>query len=153
MIVAIKQLQAQNQSLSDIQQKLVGLPSNKLQAIANLPSEFWKASDRYLKSQKPTAQLPSGLSNAESHDAGSNDFWVAPAALPSIPASTKNRGLLIATHETLSVIRIEAPNGIKIVIELPCENQAQKNLDIQSLLQASNVLIEELIRQQLAKTN
>ena len=36
-IVAIKQLQAQNQSLSDIQQKLVGLPSNKLQAIANLP--------------------------------------------------------------------------------------------------------------------
>ena len=150
-IVAIKQLQAQNMSLSDIQQKLVGLPISKLKAIANLTTDFWKAADNYLKSAKPEEPAPPSSSKPKSQDAASNDFWIAPAALPSVPLSAKSQVIHTVSHETLTVIRIAASNGIQIVIELPMENLEKKNLDMKSLLQASKALIEELVRQQLAK--
>ena len=41
LIVAIKQLQAQNLSLSDIQEKLVGLPMSKLKAIGGTIRAYW----------------------------------------------------------------------------------------------------------------
>lgn len=150
-IVAIKQLQAQNLSLSDIQQKLVGLPASKLQAIASLPSDFWKNADRYLKSQKPEEQSTTSSSKSKSRDVALSDFWTSPAALPSVQALPKRPAVLSATQEAFSVIRIAAPNGIKIVIELPTDHLGKKNIDMQSLLQASNTLIEELVRQKLAK--
>lgn len=53
-LVAIKRLQAQNLSLADIQQRLVGLTNSRLATLAKLPEGFWKAADQYL--EKPTHQ-------------------------------------------------------------------------------------------------
>ena len=150
-IVAIKQLQAQSLSLLDIQQKLVGLTSSKLETIANLPADFWKAVDRYLKTQEPIEKPQQNRSKSKSPKVASNDFWLETAALPTVAASATDHAKLTVGQEDVTVIRISGPRGIKIIVELPLRHHEQKSLEMQSLMKAANPFIEEILRQQFGK--
>lgn len=122
-IVAIKQLQAQNLSLSDIQQRFLGLTPRMLEAIAKLPTDFWEVADKYLASQ--AAALPSSSNEPQS---------------------------VSADAKTITVIRFTLSNGLKIAIELPPGTRSKQKMDMQSLLLATNPIVEELRRQNLPQS-
>lgn len=148
-IVAIKQLQAQNLSLSDIQQKLVGLTNRKLEALAKLPSDFWEAADKYLASQSEKK----GQSNEDVEETGAiegepSEFWLTPAALPT----TSNEPQSVSVNaETITVIRLSLSKGLKIAIEIPRGTGSKQKIDMRSLLLATNPIVEELRRQNLSE--
>jgi DNA-binding transcriptional MerR regulator len=167
-IVAIKQLQSQEKSLSDIQQRLVGLTPRKLEAIAKLPADFWKAADKYLATKPNTTHSPASASLlataevasavTETDAAGASRehesfFWLEPAALPTMP-DLKQRSADVATcatvaAETLAVIRLTMPDGFSLTIELPRTTRLTKQLDVQSLISAAQPLTKELRKQNL----
>ncbi len=150
-IVAIKQLQAQNLSLSDIQQELVGLTSRRLEAIAKLAADFWQEADKYLAAQSERHdKSPDNQLHAEPLEADAGEFWLTPAALPSgTPTSLNETQQGLVKAETLSLIRLIMPNGMSIAIELPREISKVQELDTRSLQSALEPIVEELRRQKL----
>jgi DNA-binding transcriptional MerR regulator len=152
-IVAIKQLQAQNLSLSDIQRKLVGLTNRKLQVIAKLPADFWRVADKYLTMQSERRDtLPDHEPHSEPLEGDACEFWLTPAALPLVlPKTLSETREEVVTAETFSVIRITMPNGICLAIELPRGIPNKQRLDIQALQATLEPLVEELRRQNLTE--
>ena len=148
-IVAIKQLQAQNLSLSDIQQKIVGLTNRKLEVIAKLPTDFWAAADKYLTLQ-PEKKVQSSEDEEEtgSLEGDPSEFWLTPAALPT---SSNEPQDATVNAETITVIRLSMSKGLKIAIEIPRGMRSNQKIDMQSLLLATNPIVEELRRQNLAE--
>ena len=149
-IVAIKQLQAQNLSLSDIQQRFLGLTPRMLEAIAKLPTDFWEVADKYLASQaERKRQSLEGGEKAGSEEWDPSEFWLSPAALPS---SSNEPQSVSADAKTITVIRFTLSNGLKIAIELPPGTRSKQKMDMQSLLLATNPIVEELRRQNLPQS-
>lgn len=167
-IVAIKRLQSQNLTLSDIQQKLVGLTKNRLSAIAKLPDGFWEAAEEYLaKAQRRGLSSDARRDNAaaEKHVTKSarsepvsyseqtsdevDPFWLRAAALPS-PANVDTdrvQDSQVLAGQVYSAIRIRLGDAI-VTIELPDQNSTSVP-DLLQLQQAAQPLIEELRRQKL----
>ena len=155
-IVAIKQLQAQNLSLSDIQRKLVGLTNRKLEAIAKLPPDFWDVAYKYLEAA--AERRDSSIENetqAESLDGEASEFWLTPAALPDCLSNSshnvqddgvQNDGV---KAETITVLRFSLPQGVNIAIELPRGISSKQRLDTRALQVALEPIVAELRRQKL----
>ena len=82
-LVAIKRLQAKNETLSDIQQRLTGLPPKELKSLAALPNDFWKQAESYLGESQKRSAAPQKSTNVDA----SGEFWSRTAALPSAPGA------------------------------------------------------------------
>lgn len=96
-LVAIKRLQAADQTLSDVRLRLVGLTSKQLAKLADLPSDHCESAQRYRASRAKEASEPAAeptvAANAllllSQHAEEIREFWNQPAALPhSIPLAT-----------------------------------------------------------------
>lgn len=89
-LVAIKRLQAANQTLSDVQSRLVGITNNQLTTLADLPQDFWESAERYLARQHTSpgslADSPGATENElkspSEDDEVKREFWDQTAALP-----------------------------------------------------------------------
>jgi DNA-binding transcriptional MerR regulator len=165
-IVAIKQLQAQNLTLSEIQQQLVGLTPRKLASIAKLPTDFWDAADRYLASLSTSTTtdddrnaLETETIVAQQHSADSieapTEFWLEPAALPApvqrgaSEEAAKKETTEVGSVRDVNVIRIELPGGWRITIEPPKGFSKNQKVDLSSILMAAQPIYEELSKQKL----
>ncbi|MCA9034297.1 MAG: MerR family transcriptional regulator [Planctomycetaceae bacterium] len=157
-VVAIKRLQAQNLTLSDIQNQLAGLPASKLNTIAGLPADFWEAADRYL------AEVTERAANAD-------DFWLVPAAMPessgghsgrspdfelqSASQSKDRKAARVTDSNSVvqvgSLIRVPLANGVVISVELPL-TAGSLSFDGEALQLAIQPLVKELQRQKLMET-
>lgn len=167
-LVAIKRLQAANQSLSDVQSQLVGITTKQLSKLAGLPEDFWESAQRYLASRgtnpaepQDPAEPPSISANALPSIGQDTDevreFWDQPAALPhsapsrppidpSIPLATR---VSSGTSDTLRrYVSFEPMPGLKILIE---GSPDLDSVDIARLRNATQPLLNELLRQGLLK--
>jgi DNA-binding transcriptional MerR regulator len=155
-IVAIKRLQAANQSLSDVQERLLGITKKQLTKLADLPDGFWESADRYL-SRKTTKTV-----EPVSQEDEPREFWNEPPALPdaALPVTTP----ITAVHETPMVFSsrsASAPDralrrcmswepmpGVKLLIEGAADDTS---IDLSRLQDAAVPLLNELLRQGLLK--
>lgn len=149
-VVAIKRLQAQGEALNSIQQKLVGTTSKKLNQIAALPEDFWAAADKYLAKPKRKATSeadspPKSTSYGLASAPGLEDFWAAPAALPS------NEAPVAGATPTGACLRIVLAPDAELLINLApgAAPGITQPLDVANLQSASIPLLKELLRQQL----
>jgi DNA-binding transcriptional MerR regulator len=158
-IVGIKRLQAQGEALAQIQQKLVGATPKKLTQIAALPEDFWDAAEKYLAKpkRKAVAEKPAGLV-AATYPLGSlpgpEDFWAAPAAMPSaIPSN--DAAAIAMTTPTGACLRITLAPDVELLINLPpgVAPGITQHFDAANLQSASIPLLKELLRQQLISTS
>ncbi len=144
-IVAIKRLQAQDMSLSDIQRRLLGLTNSRLAPIAKLPERFWSDADQYLENQKqrrassnkPEAIKPEtlpkavpqgarGLDNPE--DALEEEFWLTPATVP-VPQTDCEPTMPAAVLTTVqAVIELRLAGGVSISIQFPANSRTDSRL-------------------------
>ncbi len=149
-IVAIKRLQAQDLTLSDIQRRLIGLTNSRLAAIAKLPDGFWQAADEYLKKKsqsKPakTEVASSGIV-AESSPPCS-PFWLTPAALPmALGESNEDSDNGLKVHAT---VELQLAVGVSLHIQFPSTAAASRALDTVALRAAAAPLLKELTRQNI----
>ena len=166
-IVAIKRLQASDLTLSDIQQRLVGLPNSRLRTIARLPDGFWQAADEYLekrqrqpakKKPEPRANEPTAAPTVPLSPACDEEFWLTPAALPSSGAEPNCvTGVFEAADVSLSAnIDLQLTNGVRVTIHLPTQVRSQatsldRQIDSAALMAATQPLLKELIRQQIIR--
>jgi DNA-binding transcriptional MerR regulator len=145
-LIAIKRLQAENLTLSDIQQRLAGLTGKRLEGIAKLPDDFWEAAHQYLVNRDSRESVPDEGTN---HTAGEQeDFWLTPAALPSVPESAPidNRQRVAAR----AAIRLQLAGDVTLTIELPADRQSNiSQVDAKSLLASAQPIVKELARQGL----
>jgi DNA-binding transcriptional MerR regulator len=164
-LVAIKRLQAANQTLSDVQTRLVGITTKQLSKLADLPDDFWESAQRYLarKATNPaevaespavsTSTLPTTDQDADEI----REFWDQPAALPhsappsppidpSIPLAMR---VSSGTSDWLSrCVSFEPMPGLRILIE---GTPDLDSVDIAELRNATQPLLNELLRQGLLK--
>ncbi len=154
-LVAIKRLQAANQTLSDIQARLVGITPKQLSKLADLPDDFWPSAQRHL-ARKPSnpaavAESPavstSTLSTTDQDADEFREFWDQPAALPhSIPlAAQATSGSSDSLRRWIS---FEPMPGLKILLE---GSPDLDSVDIAKLRTATQPLLNELLRQGLLK--
>lgn len=163
-LVAIKRLQAANQSLSDVQSQLVGITTKQLSKLADLPEDFWESAQRYLASrgtnpaepQEP-AEPPSISANAlPSIDQDAEEvreFWDQPAALPysapsPLPIDLATRFSSGSSDALSRYVSFEPMPGLKILIE---GSPDLDSVDIARLRNATQPLLNELLRQGLLK--
>ena len=154
-LVAIKRLQGQNMTLSDIQSDLIGVGAGKLGRIASLPDGFWKDADRYLsrppeqpqrseQRQGPGNQTDEIAAGPKRSPSSSNerqaDFWAQPA---ETPIENDN-----GTPSLTRCLRVTLQPGVNLSIDLS-PDITNKNVNLDKLETASAALIVELIRQGL----
>jgi len=154
-LVAIKRLQAANQTLSDIQTRLAGLTTKQLSKLADLPDDFWPSSQRYLASRANEATEPAAEATAAANVLPATDqdadeireFWDQPASLPhSIPLATRvSSGSSDCLRRCVS---FEPMSGLKILVE---GTPDLDSIDITRLRHATQPLLNELLRQGLLK--
>ncbi|MGI9471638.1 MAG: helix-turn-helix domain-containing protein [Rubripirellula sp.] len=177
-LVAIKRLQAEKLTLSDIQHRLVGLTPKAIRKLAELPPDFWPTADRYLaeprfhrssnaanpKFDLPTSATPSPGETAESIESSADDatpqveFWSQAAALPSETPTTRSnapeQGSISpasgATEATAveRSLRAHVHPDVELLIRV-VPGLAEENIDIERVRQASEPLLRELHRQGL----
>lgn len=144
-IVAIKRLQAQDQTLSDIQKQLQGLPKEQLETIARLPESFWDDADAYLSDPKNFSKSTGNDDAGKATSTESQPFWLREPKLPKSPPQVQ---LTASESESLSTaIRLRFI-GATISVELPHKETLSKT-DLTKLREAAIPLIQELERQQL----
>lgn len=145
-LVAIKRLQADDLTLSDIQQRLVGLTAKRLEAVAKLPDDFWDSAYRIFAAREAKPSTDNQTTNQTASEP--QEFWLTPAALPSatdaIPEETRQRA---AAH---AAIRLQLAGDVTITIELPADRASNLvEFDAPSLLSSAQPIIKELVRQRL----
>jgi hypothetical protein len=149
-IVAIKRLQAANQSLSDIQSRLLGITTKQLKKLADLSDDFWESAERYLARTKKTAPAAPPAETAPSSEA--REFWDEPPALPDSDdlefpqASVRPKG--DNSTSLRPCLRWEPWPGVTILIDGGTEDLP---VDLSRLKDAALPLLNELSRQGLLK--
>ena len=146
-LAAIKRLQADNLTLSDIQQRLTGATDQQLETLAALPKDFWKSADRYLAENHtptPDAKPPSAPQPPE-------DFWARAPALPDPPQPSALQELAGSGQLRYSYrIRVDLHRDAQLTVETT-ENAAghPESIDLARIHVAAAPLLEELVRQGL----
>lgn len=158
-LVAIKRLQANGMSLSEVQETLLGITKAKLSRIADLPDGFWDAADEYLnspqKAQRQPGPVPPPAVEA-SAETRREDFWAVAAAVSrdvvqvnggngkaKQPKSATTNAALLSR-----CLRISLQPGVELSIELPTETN-HSGVDLDRLHVSARPLIDELMRQGL----
>ena len=160
-IVAIKRLQAANQTLSDVQSRLVGITKNQLTKLADLPDGFWESADRYL-ARKPKTPSPPVAHETFAHETYAQDadepreFWSELAELPDAapPANavqeTPTRFAVSSashTHQSLhQCVSWQPVPGVTILIDGAAGDSP---IDLTRLGEAALPLLHEMLRQGL----
>lgn len=158
-LVAIKRLQGQNQTLSGIQERLVGITPRRLKQLADLPADFWDSADRYLNrtgspGPGPVAAKPAGPRSLQPDEESA--FWAEAPALPGSrpesvtgspqrPESTARGGAPLRLCMQLRLHR-----DLQLIIEAsPGTTDESLPIDISRLQAAAGPLLDELVRQGL----
>jgi DNA-binding transcriptional MerR regulator len=159
-LVAIKRLQGADQTLSDVQDRLVGITVKQLKKLADLPEGFWETAERYLARSQKKATRPAvsaNVSDAHEHDheqATEREFWDEPAALPrsaGFHEETPSSVTRSSSGERDLVRRClswEPMPGVRILVDGPSDDGP---LDMARLRIAAQPLMNELLRQGLLK--
>lgn len=168
-IVAIKRLQAEDLSLSDIQKRLVGLTNSRLTKIAKLSADFWPAADKYLQKRQrepagnksapkvshsdtdsppiaktpaePLPAWPSGLVSSEASCDTAEEFWLTPAALP----------MSVVEPALRAIIELQLAGGVRVSIQFPAHSSPDSTIDWSALNAAAQPLLKELRRQNIVR--
>lgn len=157
-IVAIKRLQAANQSLSDVQERLLGITKKQLTKLADLPDGFWESADRYLSRKPKTASPPAAQEAFAQEPEEPREFWSEPAELPD---SAPRASAVQETPTRFAVDSAEMKNqslhrcvswqpvpGVTILIDGAADDTS---IDLSRLQDAAVPLLNELLRQGLLK--
>ena len=147
-LVAVKRLQADDLTLSDIQEQLTALTPKKLESLAALPADFWKCAEAYLqesRSDKPSASKLAAPQASESADS----FWARPAALPSDPVRSEAWDDA-KSSKVVSCIRLTLHPQVQVHVE--SRESETDSVDLQRLQAAADSLLSELVRQGLLKS-
>ncbi|WP_442510926.1 MerR family transcriptional regulator [Novipirellula sp. SH528] len=146
-LVAIKRLQAKNESLSDIQQRLTGLPPKELKSLAALPTDFWKQAERYLRESQTRSAATQKTSDVDV----SGEFWSRTAALPSTPDASPKESSLVESSacEVSQALRINLHPQVQLSIDTTAGAEVIDAASLRQLQSAAESLISELVRQSL----
>jgi DNA-binding transcriptional MerR regulator len=163
-LVAIKRLQAANQTLSDVQARLVGITKTQLTKLADLPDGFWESADRYLarKPKTPPESVILSQPYAQDRFAQESDepreFWSEPAELPnSMPRvnavqETPARFTTSSANQTSQSLHRclswQPVPGVTILVDGAADDSS---IDLSRLQDAAVPLLNELLRQGLLK--
>jgi len=155
-IVAIKRLQAANQTLSDVQQRLVGITKNQLTKLADLPDGFWESADRYLARKPKTPSPPVAQETYTQESDEPREFWSEPAALPdsaslaSVVQETPARFTTSSaghTNQSLhQCLSWQPVPGVTILVDGAADDAS---VDLTRLREATLPLLHEMLRQGL----
>ncbi|TWU56717.1 hypothetical protein Poly51_26340 [Rubripirellula tenax] len=150
-LVAIKRLQADSLTLSDIQQRLAGMTTKKLQSTAALPAGFWKQAKRYLD-QLPTspAAPTSKIEASQNETADGDEFWIRPAAAPSDPTGAAGE---VSGCRISQSLQIALHPDAQLTITTSTSAKQIGPASLQRLRAAADSLIRELVRQGLIDTH
>ncbi|EMI42076.1 MerR family transcriptional regulator [Rhodopirellula sp. SWK7] len=150
-LVAIKRLQAENLTLSDIQERLVALPPKRLKTLAKLPTDFWENAKDYLDAPPLKANHEAiSVSSEDAQPARSGEeFWSRTAATPTRPRSPHRDQSVTGISQSLC-IRLHPQVQMSIDTTAPAEVIDAARL--QRLQSAAESLISELVRQGLIDT-
>ena len=162
-IVAIKRLQSQDMTLSDIQQSLLGADNRKLRKIASLPSGFWDSADDFLRNRKRQSSEQRKEKKAKAPGVERRrDFWAA-SPDESVPtnAPIASNSELESSSLVSQQINIPIRPGVSINIEQPrhkdslASNQElfANEIQLAAIQVAAEDLIAELVRQELLNTD
>jgi len=164
-LVAIKRLQAANQTLSDVQSRLVGITNNQLTTLADLPQDFWESAERYLARKHTSpgslADSPGATENELKSPSEDNEvkreFWDQTAALPHSATTRLNEssaplatGAIGSSDSLRHCVIVDPLPGVTILIE---GSSAHSSVDVARLRSATQPLLNELIRQGLLKAD
>lgn len=166
-VVAIKRLQADDMTLSDIQQAILGADVRKLRRLAALPNGFWSAADEYLSQ-------PKRKRDSETHDSNTSpdppatlendrrkDFWAqgpspnmasSSSVVPSPSQADSEAPFNSDGIDVVNQLNLRLQPGVQLTIELPSEKVSDNvttDWDVASLVAAATPLIDELARQGL----
>ena len=157
-VVAIKRLQSQNLTLSDIQQQLVGLTPDRLTKLAKLPDQFWKAADDYLDKVDARADVANQTKSTDGMETreAAQPFWLRAPSMPensqAEPGHSQEPRIRSGLDSITTTIRLQV-DGITIAIELPVATAAAQpstqQVDFERLHHAAQPIIDELRRQKL----
>lgn len=167
-LVAIKRLQADHQTLSDIQSQIVGIPAGKLRKLANLPADFWEVADRYLagrQSEQRQSGEPTKPRAQQRAPEQVDAFWAEsaalpnalpnplPSSLPSVSAPAGRRDSSVATSLS-SCLRLALHPNVQLIIEGALASSRDPasvlaSSDVSRLQSAAVPLLKELARQGL----
>lgn len=157
-IVAIKRLQADDLSLSDIQRRLVGLTNSRLAKIAKLPEGFWEAADKYLEkaskhdSKQPSTTASSGSMSGSAVDQNcGEEFWLIPAALPPSVAEATPGDSEVPVSTVQAIIELRLASDVRASIQFPSNAQPCLDIDWAALHAAAQPLLKELLRQKIVR--
>ncbi len=147
-LVAIKRLQAEQQSLSEIQTQLFGATPQQLRAIARLPNDFWELADRYLAQTRTSAPAPAAPAEPEI------EYWAEPAALPGSQPAPPVAGVTASTLQPASCIRFSPHPSVQVILEgISLADLPAGLLDLSRIQAAAEPLLRELARQGLLTTD
>ncbi|WP_372724613.1 MerR family transcriptional regulator [Novipirellula sp.] len=141
-LVAIKRLQANNKTLSDIQQRLTGLPPKELQSLAALPNDFWKQAESYLRESHKQSAIAKKSTDVDASD----EFWSRTAALPSAPGVPPEDS---SAREVSQTLRINLHPQVQLSIDTTASAEVVDAASLRRLQSAAESLISELVRQSL----
>ena len=129
-LVAIKKLQGEGHSLSEIQQQLEEITAQKLVKLASLPKDLDSLVDQPIA---PETEQPVKLAKEPTPKKAAREFW------QQVP---RTRKLPSEINSIKRVVRIELDENV--VLEVQSDNA---NLNIDRLRDAARKLLEELNQQ------
>lgn len=144
-LVAIKRLQAEGLTLSDIQHRLIGMPAKELKRLAKLPGGIEKkfssldpAPATKTAQPPPKQPQPSASQAAEPSD----ELWnrVPQSRRPPISGSNLEKS------KVKRIVRLQISSGVSIDVALDDKDIA--DFDLPLIEQSAQPLLKELQRQQ-----
>lgn len=149
-LVAIKRLQAEQQTLSAIQAALFGATPKQLKTIARLPTDFWEQADRYLAQTRTAAPAPVPATPAEPEI----KYWSEPAALPGSRPVPPVADDATSSLKLTPCLRFSPHPSVQVVLEGVALTERSAGLvDLTRLQAAAEPLLSELARQGLLNTD
>ena len=153
-LVAIKRLQAENLTLSDIQHRMIGMPSKELKELASLPPDIeqkFSAShltpaDRAVPTKAEPSPAPSVGTPQASADlsAGpSDELWKRVPQSRRSPVSAQDSEEQRVNH----IVRL--PISVGVSIEITLNAPTAVNFDLAGIAKSAQPLLQELQRQQI----
>lgn len=173
-LVAIKRLQSEDLTLSDIQKRLYGLPDKKLQEIAQIPSSFWDGLPALLAEAKgnegekgevanrtyglggPSAQntVQDMALNMSQNVAESSDvpYWLE---VPKVPnekigdarTSDTQEGLMARVEKQLRIsLHAQVTITIKLDDGVGVRETVGSEVDVSRIVEKGSAILEELKR-------
>lgn len=150
-LVAIKRLQSEGLSLSDIQHRLIGIPAKDLKKLANLPKDLQSRSSAAESAKSDTSGDNLARKSArpafdDGHGSEVDQPWAR------VPSSRRQPVSPLQANSVTQIIRLVLSPSVSIDLK---PNQASdfdfnvSDLDLEKVRQSAQPLLQELQRQQV----